>query len=86
MQCSSDCSIENPGMSASCPDQGWYIAKYDPARSGWVPHAGSPDHCKPGFAPVPFIKGAGTGGVCKIFCCELAPPTSSSGSGSGSGS
>ena len=83
MQCSSDCSIENPEMSSSCPDQGWYVAKYDPSKGGWVPHTGSALHCKPGYGPVPLIKAPGTAGVCQIFCCELAP-TSSASSGPGS--
>lgn len=78
MQCSSDCSVENPGMSSSCPDQGWYIAAYDSKRGGWVPHAGSPHSCKAGYRPVPLIKGSGSEGVCKIFCCELVPTSSSS--------
>lgn len=83
MQCSADCSIENPSMTSSCPDKGWYVAKYDPARSAWIPHAGSADHCEPGYRPVPMISGPGTTGVCKIFCCELDPGSSSSSSSGG---
>ncbi|MGI9243608.1 MAG: hypothetical protein ACR2RV_22610 [Verrucomicrobiales bacterium] len=61
-------------MSSSFPDQGYYIAKYDPQRGGWVPHAGSTPQCQPGYRAVPFkAEGSSTAseGVCKIFCCEL---------------
>ena len=59
-------------MTSSCPDKGWYVAAWDPATKAWIPHAGSRDHCAPGYRPVPSIPDPhGRTGVCKIFCCEL---------------
>lgn len=84
MQCSSDCSIINPGGSSACPESGFYIAKFNPARGGWEPHVGSPDQCAPGYEPAVFVPDpGGQEGVCKIFCCVLIPSSSGSGSGSG---